>query len=334
MLAGNGRPRRRADGDTHCAGVHAAIRRLGGSTSLLVAFTAVGIAAADEESSEPAGREQPRSEHASGDDHRLRWTFPEVRTWQYFAIAAQTAGNLAFETYGKTPGETWREPLPLDVPVRNTLAARSATGRLRADAVSDVLWHTAAYYPVVVDSLLVPLAFDGLNTHVAWQLTAVSWQTIGLTGLVTRAFHNTVPRARPSTYGCSPEPDAENPCAIAGPGFFSGHVSMTTAGAALSCMHHAALPLYGEGPAGAITCGVLSANAVAVGVLRMMADKHWFTDVVAGHLLGASIGLGLPWLLHYQHRITPDASALGISNLAWMPWATSDSIALSLAGQL
>ena len=266
-------------------------------------------------------------------EHRLNWNFPRFRTWQYVAIGVQTAANLTVEfTDFPSRGETWRSPLPLDLPVRRALVAPTHESQERWASVSDVMWWTTQFYTVVVDSLLVPLAFDDFNTDVAFQMTMINWQTLGLTGIVTRIAHQTSGRARPSTYGCSDEEDADFPCKPDGPGFFAGHVSMTSAGAALACAHHAALPLYGEGPAGTITCVLLSASAVGVGVLRIVADRHWLSDVIAGHLVGGAIGFGLPWLLHYQHPINPDLSALGVTHTAWLPWATEDRISLSLVG--
>jgi membrane-associated phospholipid phosphatase len=275
----------------------------------------------------------PTAESEGEPRHRLQWTFPRFRTWQYAAVGAQTAANLTFELADvPSAGEHWRTPLPMDLAMRDAILPKSDEGRARYELVGDVLWYTTQFYTVLIDSLLVPLAFDNGNTDVAFQMTMINWQALGLTGIITRIAHHTVPRARPRTYGCSDEPGADFPCKAAGPGFFSGHVSMTTAGAALACAHHAALPIYGENAAGAITCALLSASAIGVGIARIGSDKHWFTDILAGHIVGATVGFGLPWLLHYQHRITPDLAWLGVRRAAWIPWATEDSASLALFG--
>ena len=265
--------------------------------------------------------------------HRLVWRFPRFRTWQYVAVGVQTAANLTLEL-ADVPSRTtdWRSPLFIDAPVREALLAESQEGRDRAATVSDVMWYTTQFYTVIVDSLLVPLAFDDWNTDVALQMTMINWQVLGLTGIITRIAHHTGGRARPSNYDCVPEPGDSLPCGEPGSSFFAGHVSMTTAGAALACAHHAALPLYGDGPAGAITCALLAASSVTVGVLRIVPDKHWMSDVIVGHLVGAGVGFGLPWLLHYQHPLTPKLSSLGVTHVAWLPWATADSMSLSLVG--
>jgi membrane-associated phospholipid phosphatase len=294
-----------------------------------------GVASAAEiRSPEQSAAKQPARRSDAEDEHRLHWTFPRFRTWQYVAVGVQTAANLSIE-FANVPsaGESWRSPLPLDVPVRNALLPDTESGRERAARVADILWYSTQFYTVLIDSLLVPLAFDDGNTDVAFQMTMINWQTLGLTGIITRIAHHTVPRARPMMYGCSEQPGAAFPCGKAGPGFFSGHASMATAGAALACAHHSALPLYGKNPApGMITCGVLSASAISVGIARIAADKHWFTDVLVGHMVGASVGFGLPWLLHYQHRVSPDLSRLGVHHTAWLPWPTEGGASLSLMG--
>ena len=289
-------------------------------------------------------REQPRNDQANRaadaeatpeerDEHRLKWVFPRFRTWQYVAIGVQTAANLTIE-FVDIPKreEAWRSALPLDVDMRNALRPETQEGRDRANTVSDYLWWTTQFYTVVVDSLVVPLAFDNFNVDVAWQMTMINWQTLGLAGLVTRITQYSTGRARPEVYGCSEEPGASFPCRPEGPGFFAGHVSMTSAGAGLACAHHAAMPIYGENAAGAITCAVLSASAVTVGIMRMMADRHWISDVVVGHLVGGGVGFGLPWLLHYQDPITPDLGSLGVKHAGWVPTGTRDSVSLSLIG--
>lgn len=76
--------------------------------------------------------------------------------------------------------------------------------------------------------------------------------------------------------------------------FYSGHTSLAFAlvGSAGAV---AQMRGYDHGwlvwPVG----GVLAAS---VGYLRIGADKHYFTDVATGALLGGAIGVGIPYLLH------------------------------------
>jgi len=39
--------------------------------------------------------------------------------------------------------------------------------------------------------------------------------------------------------------------------------------------------------------------------MRMISDDHYLTDTLAGAALGTTVGLGLPYLLHYRGGATP-----------------------------
>jgi membrane-associated phospholipid phosphatase len=73
--------------------------------------------------------------------------------------------------------------------------------------------------------------------------------------------------------------------------------------------------LFGDPFADAVTCGATLATAGAVGMLRIVAQKHYVTDVLTGAAVGTASGLGIPWLLHYGPlaRVTKKAD----SGFAW-----------------
>lgn len=50
-------------------------------------------------------------------------------------------------------------------------------------------------------------------------------------------------------------------------------------------------------------------SATAISYLRMAADRHWLTDVVAGAALGTGIGIAVPLLLHRKAREPDGRSA-------------------------
>jgi membrane-associated phospholipid phosphatase len=43
--------------------------------------------------------------------------------------------------------------------------------------------------------------------------------------------------------------------------------------------------------------------AAATATLRVVADRHYFTDVATGAIVGSVFGFAIPWLFHY--RTTP-----------------------------
>ena len=102
-------------------------------------------------------------------------------------------------------------------------------------------------------------------------------------------------RERPWSYALGPEakragvhsPDDDE-------SFFSGHASATFAiaaasGTVASMRGYRWAPLiWSEG----------FVVATAVSYLRVAADKHWLTDVLAGAVIGSAIGFAVPYLFH------------------------------------
>jgi len=74
--------------------------------------------------------------------------------------------------------------------------------------------------------------------------------------------------------------------------FFSGHTSFTVAGAVSSGMV-ATLKGYKAAP---WIWGTGLSLALTTGYLRIAADKHYFTDVMTGAVVGAASGVLVPWL--------------------------------------
>jgi len=263
------------------------------------------------------------------DKHRLIWTFPRFRLWEFVAAGVVSAGNIGLETaYSHHPRDRWTGPILLDDPARNFFRGGTARSRERADDISDYLWHGSTYY-VLLDGLLTPLVTDKLNTDVALQLTLLNWQAVGTTGLLARLAHDTVGRTRPSLQGCSQDPNAENHCEFRGASFIAGHAAMTSANAGLACADHRALRMYGGGIPDAAVCPIMVTTAAGVGVLRMIADKHWLSDTIVAWLLGGSIGYGMPYFLHFRY-VKQVTSPLPNSML--LPWGDETSAGMRFVG--
>ena len=76
--------------------------------------------------------------------------------------------------------------------------------------------------------------------------------------------------------------------------FFSGHTSLaaTLAGSVTAL---AFLRGYGYRH---VALGVGLGLSLTIGVLRMAAQRHWFTDVLTGWIVGAALGVFIPLVLH------------------------------------
>jgi hypothetical protein len=265
--------------------------------------------------------------------HRIVWHYPRFRWWEYAAAGAVAVGNVSLEIlYKSHPEDKWNGPILADATVRKWLLVEDPAAQRKANQLSDFGWYGSTWY-VLLDGIITPLASDRLNADVAFQLTLLNWQAIGLSGLLARLAHDTAGRSRPSLQGCSDEPESTNKCEFRGASFVAGHAMMTSANAGLACANHYALPLYGGGVADALVCPVMVTTALSVGVLRMIADKHWFSDTVVGWAAGGSIGFGLPWLLHYGPTAVRRVAS-PFPDTALVPWVDEKSGGLQLIGRL
>ena len=87
--------------------------------------------------------------------------------------------------------------------------------------------------------------------------------------------------------------------------FYSGHTSLAfalvgSAGAVAQMRGYKHAWLVW--PIGGLLAG-------SVGYLRIGADKHWFTDVATGAVVGGAIGVGMPYLLHAPDDADEEGSA-------------------------
>ena len=273
------------------------------------------------------------------DGHRLHWSYPRFRLWQLLSSLAVSGTNLYLQygIEGDFPSSGWNEGILFDDASRDLLVAESKEGRHKAAQISNFMWHATQYYPIVVDSLFVPLVTDKFNIDVALQMNAINWQVQGLAFLLLRVSHRTVGRGRPSLQECPDDPDYDGVCGDNYTGrtasFMGGHVAMAMSGAGLVCAHHQALPLYGGNIADALICGVAVASALATGALRVVADRHWMSDIVVGAGIGGALGYGLPYLLHYRYgKLQPLFAEYLPENTVVYPLASSSDFGLGFAG--
>ena len=113
--------------------------------------------------------------------------------------------------------------------------------------------------------------------------------TIGLTDLVKNAAH----RARPYAYNPN-VPDEVRMATDAYNSFWSGHTA-NTAAITFACAQMVQLS-DASSSAKTITWVAAAAWPMAVGFYRVRAGKHFPTDVIVGYIVGAGIGLAVPYI--------------------------------------
>ena len=162
-----------------------------------------------------------------------------------------------------------------------------------------MLTYAGYVVPFGVDLPVVLLGHRQLG--VTWQLLMMDLEANAVAGLINNTLFYEVGRGRPSTPDCAVNPHYDEFCNKGSSSSFpSGHALLVATGAGLTCAHHLYLPIYGTPAADAAACAVMSAVTVATAVTRVMADRHYASDALAGIAIGFGTGFGLPWLLHYR----------------------------------
>ena len=188
----------------------------------------------------------------------------------------------------------------IDDPVRDLLHLRDRPGRDLAARISDILVNANLIWPYLVDTLVIAWAVDD-SRDVAGQMFWINALSYVLTTTSLTATKNLVARERPYHDECLEDVEYDHNCLEPDRyrSFFSGHAAYAFTGASLMCIHHANIPLYGHAIADAAACVTSLAFAATVATMRIVADKHYFTDVLVGTVVGVLSGLVVPALFHY-----------------------------------
>jgi len=201
------------------------------------------------------------------------------------AMAVGLVGIAVFRQDLAADACHWCEPGSFDAGVQDAL--RWSDGGPAA-TTSDVL---LVALPVLSASALAldgwrddraeTLGVDGLVFAEAVLAAQVVNQVVKLSAARTRPYASDLP------VGERPTPDAQD---IAS--FYSGHTS-TTFSMVVAAGTIAALR-GGRSAAWIFAIGL--PLAALTGLMRIAADRHWATDVVAGAAMGSAFGFGIPWI--------------------------------------
>jgi membrane-associated phospholipid phosphatase len=227
---------------------------------------------------------------------------PPPRSWlRDWAPSLVLAAALATAEFAFDPPRDarWSDENGFDEGVRGALRGGSRGTRDRAALASDVLfggmvfWLGADWYALRGEY--------GLSASVHRELP---W-LLG-NNLATLTAKLGAGRARPFVAPCRSDPGYLANCdggRSANTSFFSGHASNTAAIAGLICARH----LHRVDPSAADrwSCGGAIAGSLATGLLRMTADMHYASDVLAGWASGALFGYVLPARAHYRRERDP-----------------------------
>jgi hypothetical protein len=247
---------------------------------------------------------------AHADPTKVEWSdqWPRVRLWEGISAAVLTVGDTEFEDRVPLPSSaTWNSPILFDTAARNLLRGRTAAIQSFASTSTDIMYKAGALVPFVVDDYFGALSLHQ-NADVAWQLAVIDFQSFGIAGLVSLTAEHAVGRARPYTLSCEAGGQVRDAqghvlqtCGTSNDfrSFYSGHATATATTAGLVCVHHQHLPLFGGGFADLAPCLLMIGVSAATGVLRLVYDEHWASDVMVGWLDGFLSGYVLPSVMHF-----------------------------------
>lgn len=266
----------------------------------------------------------------------LHWHdhWQKVGLREYLTIPLLGATYLGLKLGPAAERARWDSPILFDGGLRKLLRAPSASGRKTAETVSDVLIYAEVIHPVIIDPLLVAWGVHQ-SPSVAWQMSVINAQAYALTLVLNETVKRLTSRKRPFVDACDRDPTGAS-CASGSrySSFYSGHAAVTATGAGLICAHHTQLTLYQSSVLGTVTCVTAIAGTAVTGAMRVMADNHWASDVLVGHLMGYLSGYLLPTLLYYEEfQTTPHDHAPERPGVLALPIINDHSLQLSLFGQ-
>jgi membrane-associated phospholipid phosphatase len=279
----------------------------------------------------------PTTARADDGPPKLEWKpqWRRVNLFEGLALVPVAAALVAIETQWKPATEpSWSGGILGDDVARELLRGRTPELQRTAAEVSDWLFLGGVAVPIVIDLAIVTMGVHR-KFELAWQMLLIDLQSLFMAGLLSLSSEHGVGRARPYVEHCDADRTVRDESGRefqrCHPGsdyksFYSGHAAATATVAGLTCIHHQHLPLYGGGFADLAPCLVTIAVSVTTGMGRIIADKHWTSDVLLGWSIGALSGYILPALIHYGFY---DAREVQLA-----PLAAPGGMGLSLSGRL
>ena len=259
--------------------------------------TEVDLQVEEAPSADPADRER-------ADEAGLRWPGGFRRVHWAEAVAAPVAMGTAFTLYlvPPSPPTDGQNLTTFDLKLQERLSlAHNDTADRVIGQIGDIAYLGTLAYRAFDDLFMAGLIRGGWD--VAWQLLVIDTLAFGIVGTVTWGAQALYGRQRPKYTLCEQGSGPNDPACDGGGrenrSLISGHVAIATAGAALTCLHHGRMRIYGNQRRGKTACVSHALMAGMVGVARATGDDHWPTDILMGATLGLFAGWVVPRLIHY-----------------------------------
>ncbi len=277
----------------------------------------------------------PRPDH-----RRVHWdpSWPRYRFDELVITVGASLVVLFGELLPTRTDANWAAVTDFDLEVARGLAIPSFETRDALEELSNGLSIGLIAWPVLLDSIVYAGLGEGA-WDVAWQLSLIGLEVLSLNHALTVLVRLLARRERPLGRFCREDPTYDDPICHDQPpaeSFWSPQVSNAFASAALVCMYHDALDLFGEAWSDGIACGTAVAAAATTGLLRIVSDQHWVTDVLSGAVVGTAVGILVPWILHFQGGARPPLTGHEAPTITVLPMIGGDdgTLGVSVMGLL
>ena len=232
------------------------------------------------------------------------WSWRRAGTAEEVVLPLAIAGTIWFEReYGKPAKANWTARNGFDESVRDVLRLKSESARSATHIAGDTLMWLMIAAPVV-DSFAT-LGVRDSRWDALWQTSMINVESFAFTSVVSSLTQNLIRREKPYVRNCRAGKCEDDQFDENNRSMASGHVAFAFTGAGLVCNHHQYQYLYGDKAADDAVCAASIGVAALDGVLRVMADRHYATDVIVGTAIGWFSGFVLPRLLHYSRPAEP-----------------------------
>ncbi|HEY6081546.1 MAG TPA: phosphatase PAP2 family protein [Polyangiaceae bacterium] len=220
--------------------------------------------------------------------------------WEGVATVAAGAGTLTLMLIEPPTDALWTGGILFDDAIRRAVRLDNEQSHAKVASIGDIPYFAAPLLPLIVDPLLA-WAVHG-DGKAALNMELMGLEAFSYAGFMSFVSTRTSRRERPDSRQCR-EDHPESGCPPTDTeAFWSGHTSIVAASAGLVCANHVYMPLWGHPIADAGACVLATSGAILTGVTRLMADRHYTTDVLVGFGMGFGFGYAVPALLHYSHR--------------------------------
>lgn len=238
------------------------------------------------------------------------WPWRRTSTSEYVAVSLAAATTAYFEIRNsREPGKArWKARNGFDESIRDALRLKSRSARDATQMASDAIMGLMIGAPII--ETFATLGLRDARWDAQWQTQMINIESFALTSLVSSMMQNLLTRERPFVRNCT-NGDCEGD--LLNRSMPSGHVAFAFTGAGLLCNHHKYQAIYDDPATGRAICATGIGISVLDGVLRLLSDRHYATDVAVGTVIGLFSGFALPRLLHYSHPQGPSDQSGGES---------------------